>query len=123
MFTLQDGRPLDDAEPQDIARELAKVFDRLGVVVAKNNLAKKERTELSELLSRVGAIMRTWANFGRWIPRRLHLADKAAARITPMHLQALRYAVDGTDGYHLESRELVPLVEDLLRHLRPKVEA
>lgn len=118
-FTLPDGRPLDDAEPQDIAREVARTFDLLSRVLDRGGPLEAERAGLVETVMQIGAIMRRWAAFGRWKPRRFELAEKAARKIKRGHLRALRFA---SEGSHVdeELRALPDLLEDLLRHLAPE---
>lgn len=119
---LSDGRPLDDSEPQDVARELSHVFEQLSAMLAKGGPSKKDRPEVVQLLDRLAANMRVWAKLGRWSPRRLQLAEKAAAKLTRGHVNAVVRA-DAWVGNHLLLQEVPELLTDLLRHLAPEPKA
>jgi hypothetical protein len=70
-FMLPDGRALDDAEPQDIARAVAALMDRLAEDIGSGEQSTEaQREERTLLLGRAAALMRQWATFGTWPPRR-----------------------------------------------------
>lgn len=66
-FMTPDGRPLDDAEPQDIAREFGEVFERVAEMMERDEpLSDETRAELAQQMRRAAVNARLWAEFGKW---------------------------------------------------------
>jgi hypothetical protein len=70
VATIPDGLPLGECAPQDIAREVAEIFDRVSTMIAEGGPAPEQREETVELLARAASAMRAWATFGPWAPAR-----------------------------------------------------
>lgn len=117
-FMLPDGRPLDDAEPRDIARALAPVFERLAEEIGAGGPNEESRPALVESLAQAGALMRAWAEFGRWQPRRLDRAEKIATRLTDAHLAAVERAIPWLPGSPDDEETRLREVPAILRELR-----
>lgn len=64
---LPDGKPMDDAEPKDMARLFGEVFEKVADMVARGGPTEEERASLEEELRRASALIKVWVNFGRWL--------------------------------------------------------
>jgi hypothetical protein len=80
-FMFPDGRALDDAEPQDAARELARLFQTLALHIANGGPTEDDRDAVVEELTHVSALMRVWAEFGRWRDPDLERRTKALTEL------------------------------------------
>lgn len=66
-FMTPDGRPLDDAEPQDIAREFGNIFEKLAEFFERGEWPDDEaRAEWGVTMRRATVSARMWAEFGKW---------------------------------------------------------
>lgn len=66
-FMTEDGRPLDDTEPQDIAREYGNVFEKLAEFFERGEWPDEEgRIEWAQQMRRAAVSARMWAEFGKW---------------------------------------------------------
>ena len=65
-FMTPDGRALDDAEPQDMARGYNEIFEKLADLIERGGPTPEERDELVRVLRQSASQCRVWAEFGKW---------------------------------------------------------